>query len=62
MLIIIAPTAFQRLAHIDGECATAKVAAEAGTLMVASMFSTHSLEANCKICQCATLATALYVP
>lgn len=44
MPVLIAPTAFHRLAHADGECATARAAAEAGTVMVASSFSACSLE------------------
>lgn len=40
----VAPMAFQRLAHRDGEAATARAAARAGTLMVVSTFATTSLE------------------
>ena len=40
--ILVAPTAFQRMAHPDGECATAAGAAAAGTLMVQSTRSTAS--------------------
>lgn len=46
MPILIAPTAFHCLAHSEGECATAKGAGRAGTLMVASTSSTRSLEAT----------------
>jgi len=42
--ILIAPTAYQRLAHPDGELATARAAARAGTLMVVSTLATVSLE------------------
>ncbi|PWT73705.1 MAG: alpha-hydroxy-acid oxidizing enzyme [Chloroflexi bacterium] len=44
MPILLAPTAFHKLAHPDGECATAQGAGRAGTLMVASTSSTCSLE------------------
>lgn len=42
--VLVAPTGFQRVAHPDGELATARAAAEAGTIMVLSTFSTTSLE------------------
>ncbi len=51
MPILIAPTAFHRLAHRDGELATARAAGAARTLMVASTISTCSLE---EIAQAAT--------
>ena len=44
MPVLIAPTAFHRLAHPDGELATARAAGAAQTLMVASTISTYSLE------------------
>jgi isopentenyl diphosphate isomerase/L-lactate dehydrogenase-like FMN-dependent dehydrogenase len=44
MPILLAPTAFHKLAHPDGECATAQGAGRAGTLMAASTSSTCSLE------------------
>ena len=44
MPIIVAPTAFHRLAHPDGENATARAAAAAGTIMIASMASTIAIE------------------
>jgi 4-hydroxymandelate oxidase len=44
MPLLIAPTAFQRLAHDAGECATARAATRAGTVMVVSTFATRSLE------------------
>ena len=43
--VLIAPTAFHSLAHPEGECATARGADRAGTLLVASTSSTFSLEA-----------------
>ena len=51
MPILIAPTAFHRLAHPDGEVATARAAGAAGTIMVASTISSCSLE---EIAQAAT--------
>ncbi|WP_341716428.1 alpha-hydroxy acid oxidase [Micromonospora sp. FIMYZ51] len=44
MPVLIAPTAFHRLAHCEGEVATARAAAEAGTIMVVSMAATRSVE------------------
>jgi 4-hydroxymandelate oxidase len=44
MPVLIAPTAFHRLAHPDGELATARAAGSEGTLMVASTIATYSLE------------------
>ncbi len=42
--IIIAPTAFQVLANVQGEIATAKAAENVGCIMVVSMMSNFSLE------------------
>ena len=42
--VLLAPTAFQRLAHADGELATARAARSAGTILVASTLSTFSVE------------------
>lgn len=39
MPLLVAPTAFQRLAHPDGELATARAAAQAGTIMCQSTLS-----------------------
>ncbi|MCX7593442.1 MAG: alpha-hydroxy-acid oxidizing protein [Fischerella sp.] len=44
MPLLIAPMAFQCLAHPEGELATAKAASAAGAGMVLSTMSTHSLE------------------
>ncbi len=44
MPAIVAPTAFQRLAHPDGEIATAKAAQKAGTIMTLSTIASASLE------------------
>lgn len=42
--IVVAPMAFQRLAHPEGELGTARAAAALGLVMTASTFSTSSLE------------------
>jgi 4-hydroxymandelate oxidase len=42
--VIIAPMAFQRLAHADGEVATAAAARDAGTLFIASTFASRAFE------------------
>lgn len=44
MPILVAPTAYHRLAHPDGEPATARGAADVGTLFVASTLATTTLE------------------
>jgi len=44
MPVLVAPTAFHRLAHPDGETATARGVAAAGTVMVVSMAATRTLE------------------
>jgi 4-hydroxymandelate oxidase len=44
MPVLIAPTAFHRLAHPDGELATARAAAIAGTVMIVSMAATSTIE------------------
>jgi 4-hydroxymandelate oxidase len=43
MPVLIAPTAFHRLAHPDGERATARAAAAAGIVMIVSMASTVAI-------------------
>jgi 4-hydroxymandelate oxidase len=43
MPVLIAPTAFHRLAHPEGECATARAAARAGIIMIVSMASTIAI-------------------
>ena len=42
--VLVAPTAYQRLAHDDGEVATARGAQAAGSVMIASTLATVSLE------------------
>lgn len=44
MPIMVAPTAMQRMAHPDGELATARATAKAGTIMTLSSWSTSSVE------------------
>ncbi|CAA7406879.1 unnamed protein product [Spirodela intermedia] len=44
MPIMIAPTAMQKMAHPDGEYATARAASEAGTIMTLSSWATSSVE------------------
>ncbi|AUX26292.1 mycofactocin system heme/flavin oxidoreductase MftD [Sorangium cellulosum] len=43
--ILVAPTAYHRLAHPDGEIASSRAASELGTLFTLSTLSTMSLEA-----------------
>jgi 4-hydroxymandelate oxidase len=42
--VMLAPTAFNRLAHPDGELAAARAAAASGTIMIGSTLSTCALE------------------
>jgi len=44
MPVLLAPTAFHRLAHPEGETVTAAAAAAAGTVMVVSMAATRTVE------------------
>ncbi|MDF5757107.1 alpha-hydroxy acid oxidase [Spongiactinospora sp. TRM90649] len=44
MPVMIAPTAFHRLAHPEAERATARAAARAGVVMIAAMLSTVAIE------------------
>ena len=50
--ILVAPTAYHKLAHPEGECATARAAAGEGVLYVASTLATTTLE------ECAAAAPA----
>ncbi len=54
--MLVAPMAFQCLAHPDGELATAKAAAQMGTMMVLSTLSTKPLESVATVSQAATNA------
>ena len=44
MPILVAPTAFHCMAHPEGECATARGAGAAGTLMTATTDATRTVE------------------
>ncbi|CAA7029908.1 unnamed protein product [Microthlaspi erraticum] len=44
MPIMVAPTAFQKMAHPEGEYATARAASAAGTIMTLSSWATSSVE------------------
>ena len=44
MPVIVAPTAFHKLANPEGEVATVRAAGNAGTLMILSTLSTTSIE------------------
>jgi 4-hydroxymandelate oxidase len=59
--LLLAPTAFQRLAHTDGELATARAAAAAGTILVASTLSTCTIEEIASAGDGAPLWFQLYV-
>jgi isopentenyl diphosphate isomerase/L-lactate dehydrogenase-like FMN-dependent dehydrogenase len=48
--LLIAPTAYHRLAHPDGELATARAAGELGALFVVSTLATTSLEDVARAC------------
>jgi len=47
MPVMVAPTAFHRLAHPEGELATARAASAAGVIMMLSTLSTVDMEAVC---------------
>jgi isopentenyl diphosphate isomerase/L-lactate dehydrogenase-like FMN-dependent dehydrogenase len=59
--VMLAPTAFQRLAHTDGELATARAAAAARTVMIASSLSTYPIEEIAAAAPAASLWFQLYV-
>ena len=61
MPILIAPMAFQCLAHPEGEIATAKAAAKLGVGMVLSTMSTKSLEDVAQVRQDAPQWFQLYI-
>ena len=44
MPVLVAPSAFHRMAHPEGECATAQGAGAAGVVMIASTDATRSIE------------------
>src|SRR5262249_56543319 len=49
MPIMIAPVALQKMAHRDGELATAAAAGAAGTIMILSTIATSSIEEVMKV-------------
>jgi len=51
MPIMVAPTAFHRMADPEGEMATARAAATAGVIMILSTLSTCSIESVAKVTQ-----------
>ncbi len=59
MPVLLAPAAFQRLAHADGEIATARAARSAGTVLVASTLSTCPVDDIAR--EAGTLWLQLYV-
>lgn len=48
MPILVAPTAYQKMAHPDGELAMARGTAQSNTIMVASTIATYDLESIAK--------------
>ncbi|MBO3752823.1 alpha-hydroxy-acid oxidizing protein [Streptosporangiaceae bacterium NEAU-GS5] len=44
MPVLLSPTAFHKLAHPEGELATARAAAEAGVIVIAAMLATVAIE------------------
>ena len=61
MPVLIAPVAYQKMAHDDGEAGTARAAAAAGTIMVVSTNATQSLEEVAAAAPGAGLLFQLYV-
>ncbi len=59
--VLIAPTAFQRLAHPEGEVATARAAAATDTIMCLSTLSTTSIQALAQAVPGASRWFQLYV-
>ncbi|XP_037089092.1 peroxisomal (S)-2-hydroxy-acid oxidase GLO3-like [Pollicipes pollicipes] len=61
MPIGVAPTAMQRMAHPEGECATARAAEQMGTIFTLSTISTSSIEQVAAAAPRATKWFQLYV-
>ncbi|RAY16178.1 alpha-hydroxy-acid oxidizing protein [Actinomadura craniellae] len=61
MPVLVAPTAFHRLADPEGERATARAAAATGTIMIVSMAATVAVEEVAAVAPGATLWFQLYV-
>ncbi|HUF51557.1 MAG TPA: alpha-hydroxy acid oxidase [Longimicrobiales bacterium] len=59
--VMLAPAAFQRLAHTDGEIATARAAAAVRTVKIASTLSTYPIEEIAAAAPDAALWFQLYV-
>jgi 4-hydroxymandelate oxidase len=59
--VLVAPVAYQRRAHPDGEAATARAAAAAGTAMCVSTLATATVEEVASAAPDATLLHQLYV-
>ncbi len=59
--LIVAPTAYQRLAHLDGELGTARAAAATGSIMCLSTFSTTTAPVVAQAVPGATRWFQLYV-
>jgi 4-hydroxymandelate oxidase len=57
--ILLSPTAFHRLAHADGELATARAAASTGVVMIVSMAATTAVERIARVG--ATLWFQIYI-
>ncbi|KAJ8679780.1 hypothetical protein QAD02_015567 [Eretmocerus hayati] len=57
----VSPTAMQRMAHPDGECANARAAESAGTIFILSTISTSSIEEVAEAAPKATKWFQLYV-
>ncbi len=57
----IAPTAMQRMAHPDGECATARAAQSRDTVYILSTISTSSIEEVAEAAPDATKWFQLYI-
>ena len=59
--ILLAPTAYHRIVHQEGELATVRGAAEAGAVLVASSFATTSIEDMGRAAKASPLWFQLYV-
>ena len=59
--ILLAPTAYHRIVHPEGELATVRGAASAGAILVASSFATTSIEDMGRAAKSGTLWFQLYV-
>ncbi len=62
MPLLVAPTGWQRLVHPEGEVATARASAEAGTVMCVASFTTSSLPEIAAVAPAAARWFQLYWP